>query len=65
MDITGIQALAEAVTNLEKRGVRVIFCEANMRVLKKLMRAGVVTRKRPRMYLGSLKAALADVNTIV
>jgi SulP family sulfate permease len=61
MDITGIQALQEAVTNLERRGVRVLFCEANLRVLKKLMRAGVIKRGRPRRYLGSLAAALAEI----
>lgn len=41
MDITGIQALEEALMNLERRGVRVLICEANPRVLAKLMRAGV------------------------
>jgi SulP family sulfate permease len=61
MDITGIQALQEAVTNLEQRGVRVLFCEANMRVLKKLMRAGVIRRGRPKRYLGSLAAALREL----
>jgi len=61
MDITGIQALQEAVTKLERRGVRVVFCEANLRVLKKLMRAGVIRRGRPKTYLGSLGAALAEI----
>ena len=59
IDITGIQALQEAVTNLERRGVRVLFCEANMRVLRKLLRAGLFPRTQPRRYVGSLALALA------
>jgi len=61
IDMTGIQALEVAVRALQGRGVRVVFCEANMRVLKKLMRAGVVRRGLPKQYLGSLQAALVDV----
>ncbi len=58
MDITGIQALEEAIGNLERRGVRVIVCEANMRVLRKLLRAGLFPRARPKRYFGSLERAL-------
>jgi MFS superfamily sulfate permease-like transporter len=60
MDITGIQALQESVTGLERRGVRVVFCDANMRVIKKLLRAGVVRRGSPKAYFGTLQAALAE-----
>ncbi len=42
MDMTGIQALQDASHKLGKRGVSVIFCEGNERVLGKLERAGVV-----------------------
>ena len=42
MDMTGIQALQDASHKLRKRGVNVIFCEANERVLGKLERAGVI-----------------------
>jgi SulP family sulfate permease len=42
MDITGIQALAEAIGNFERRGVRILLCEANPRVLLKLENAGIV-----------------------
>ena len=42
MDITGIQALEEATENLERRGVRVLLCEARPNVLAKLTRAGLV-----------------------
>jgi sulfate permease, SulP family len=60
MDITGIQALEEATENLERRGVRVLLCEARPNVLAKLVRAGLVGEEavRPR-YVQELNAALA------
>lgn len=42
VDITAIQTLEEVCRKLEKRGVRVILCEANGRVYQKLVRAGVI-----------------------
>ena len=58
IDITGIQALAEAMANLERRGVRVILCEANQRVLRKLLRAGLFPRGQPRRYVSTLMIAV-------
>jgi SulP family sulfate permease len=59
MDITGLQALEEAIANLEKRGVRVMLCEAGTRVLNKLARAGIVRRNdSPPRYFRDLAAAL-------
>jgi len=43
MDITGLQALEEAIQNLQQRGVDVVLCEANPRVRAKLERAGILT----------------------
>jgi SulP family sulfate permease len=43
MDLTGIQVLAEVAGKLRRRGVRVVLCEANARVLAKLRKAHVVT----------------------
>jgi sulfate permease, SulP family len=42
MDITGIQTLEEVIDKLHKRGVSVLLCEANPRVLGKLHTAGVI-----------------------
>ena len=42
VDMTGLQALQDAANKLRKRGVTVIFCEANERVRGKLERAGVI-----------------------
>ena len=61
MDITGMQTLEEAMQDLERRKVRVMLCEANPRVLRKLVRAGIVTRDaRPIRYFRDLGLALAD-----
>jgi len=61
MDITGINALAEAILNLERRGVRVLLCEARLRVLRKLVRAGLVQRSStPPRYFGDLAGALQN-----
>lgn len=43
-DITGIQTLEEAIVKLQKRGVRVMLCEANERVQSKLEKAGILER---------------------
>ena len=61
MDITGINALAEAIDNLERRGVRVMLCEANRRVLHKLVRVGLVRRgTTPARYYRNLGLALTS-----
>jgi SulP family sulfate permease len=44
MDITGLQALEEAVDNFQHRKITVVLCEANPRVRKKLSRAGILRR---------------------
>jgi SulP family sulfate permease len=42
MDITGVQALEEAIEDLHRRGVRVMITGANPRVTEKLEKAGVI-----------------------
>jgi SulP family sulfate permease len=59
IDITGIQALAEAVQTLEARGVRVSLCEANARVTSKLAKAGLLRRGSASRYFADLQSALA------
>lgn len=54
MDITGIQTLEEVTQKLSKRGVKVILCEANTRVLSKLRKAGVVQKTPSEFYADSL-----------
>jgi SulP family sulfate permease len=44
MDITGLQALEEAVLQLQKRGIRVMLCELTARVEEKLRRTELLAR---------------------
>lgn len=59
MDITGLQALEEAVQNLRRRGVAVALCEANPRVRHKLQRAGLLKLLGQDHYFETFAAALA------
>ena len=59
MDITGIQTLEEVFGELRSRGVEVVLTEANQRVLKKLLRAGLLKREGPVQYAGEFSEALS------
>lgn len=58
MDITGLQALEEAVANLRRRGVGVMLSEANPRVHRKLERAGILGLLGERNYFSDFASAL-------
>lgn len=59
MDITGVNALEDMIAQFEKRGVRVVLCEARTKVLRVLVRAKMVERQQelPRYY-AELSAAV-------
>ncbi|WP_297574281.1 SulP family inorganic anion transporter [uncultured Deefgea sp.] len=59
IDITGLQVLDEAIAQLQRRGVRVLLCEANVRVLAKLERAGVMATLGAGYYCADLASAIA------
>ncbi len=59
IDVTGLESLGQAMRGLERRGVPVVMCEANGRVLRKLLRAGLVRRGPKRRYFSSLALAVA------
>ncbi|MGE3665355.1 MAG: SulP family inorganic anion transporter [Steroidobacteraceae bacterium] len=64
MDVTGIQALEEATQNLERRRVRVLFCDARTNVLRKLVRSGLVGKHvTPARYHRDLHEALIACDT--
>lgn len=44
IDSTGLQAMDEVIAALQKRGVRVMLCEANERVRAKLWKYGILDR---------------------
>jgi SulP family sulfate permease len=58
VDITGLQTLEESIAELRKRGVKVILCEANVRVLAKMKKAGIVGSDTSAKYCDTLGAAL-------
>jgi len=58
VDITGLQTLEEAIADLLKRGVVVILCEANARVLAKMKKTGIVGNDSAAKYCDTLGAAL-------
>lgn len=59
MDITGIQTLENVINSLHKRGVRVVLCEANPRVLNKLQSAEVIAAPHSKNYCATLADAIA------
>jgi sulfate permease, SulP family len=61
MDITGIQVLEEVMQKLRLRGIRVMLCEANERVLAKLQRARVINEGSAEDYVDHLIEAIKKV----
>jgi SulP family sulfate permease len=59
IDSTGLQVMDEVVQALQKRGIRVVFCEANERVNAKLGKFGVLQRLQPGDSGGTLSEHLA------
>jgi SulP family sulfate permease len=59
MDITGVQALEEAIADLQRRGVRVMITGANPRVAAKLEKAGVVALIGRENFCDNIVDALA------
>ena len=60
MDITGIQTLDAVIRKLRKRGIHVMLCEANARVLGKLRKAGVLD-KDGTVYAEQLVEAVCSI----
>lgn len=58
MDITGLQTLEEVIETMQRRGVRVMLCEANDRVKEKLRAAGVLELLGADNYFDEFGAAL-------
>ncbi|MFN4161014.1 MAG: SulP family inorganic anion transporter [Stenotrophomonas sp.] len=58
IDATGLKRLESTVAALHQRGVKVVLCGANPRVLRKLARARLVRRDQPDGYFSDLASAL-------
>ena len=63
MDITGVQALEEAIEDLQRRGVRVMITGANPRVAAKLEKAGVIGLIGPGNFCADIVEALEKCRT--
>ena len=61
MDATGLKRLEATIGNLRARGISVLPAGANLRVLRKLVRAEIVRRDDPASYFGDLASALRHV----
>jgi SulP family sulfate permease len=57
IDATGLQSIEEVVNDLHKRGVQVLLCEANTRVLEKMRKSGLVDDKSNAQYCDTLEQA--------
>jgi len=58
IDATGLKRLESTIEAMHKRGIKVVLCGANLRVLRKLMRAQLVRRDHPDGYYADLADAL-------
>ena len=59
VDATGLKRLESTMAAMDRRGVRVLLSGANLRVLRKLVRAGIVARDGDTRYFSDLATALA------
>jgi SulP family sulfate permease len=57
IDATGLQSIEEVVLDLHRRGVQVLLCEANPRVLEKMRRSGLVDEHSIAQYCDNLEQA--------
>jgi len=63
IDATGLKRLESTIDNLRRRGIAVLPSGANLRVLRKLVRAEIVGRDDPASYFRDLSAALEYVES--
>ena len=61
VDFTALEAISSVIAQLQKRGMRVILCEANEKVHGKLMKAGVFKLLAAADYSASFRASLSSL----
>lgn len=64
IDVTGLQTLEEVVQDLHKRGVQVIFTEANARVYRKLGKMGLIEKLGQENVTETFSAALTRIDPL-
>src|SRR5690606_10009605 len=63
MDATGLKRLESTIGSLRARGIEVLPTGANLRVLRKLVRAEIVRREEPGSYFKDLSSALQYIES--
>ncbi|MBM5570905.1 MULTISPECIES: SulP family inorganic anion transporter [Deefgea] len=64
VDMTGLQALQEAIGELQQRGVKVLLCEANAAVMAKMERAGLLATLGRVNYCPDLASAVTRADAL-
>lgn len=64
IDATGLQSIEEVVYDLHQRGVQVLLCEANKKVLEKMRRSGLVDDQSVAQYCDTLEQAFEHARLI-
>lgn len=57
MDATGLQSIEDVAQDLHRRGIFLIICGANPRILKKMNKAGIFSNKEMTQYCETLEQA--------
>ncbi len=65
MDVTALETIEEVVQDLHKRGVVVVFSEANARVARKLAKMGIIDKVGRENVTESFTEALARTDALV
>lgn len=64
IDATGLQSIEETVNDFHRRGVQVLLCEANARVLEKLRKAKIVDQYANAQYYDTLEQAFRSAQPL-
>lgn len=64
IDATGLQSIEEVVHDLHRRGVQVLLCEANPKVLEKMRRSGLVGEQSMAQHCDTLEQAFFQARLV-
>ena len=65
MDITGLQTLEEAIERMQKRGIKVILCEAQDNVYIKLKKTGIIKLIGEHNYFAQFSNVIAHCEKLI
>lgn len=64
IDATGLQSIEEVTSDLHRRGVQVLLCEANPKVFEKMRRAGLIGKDTGAQYCDTLEQAFEQARLV-